>query len=134
MGRPGGRGGGEGRGREGLNQAFKIEGDKERSWVCIYRLKVLGTLGMVELPPVVRETDLAGEREDMSDVNLSVVEQAHLRKVGIYIMISVLSPLPLPLTQPNSPRNYMYTYMYMYIDFSYLSARSLPSPPLHLHV
>ena len=72
----------------------------------IYRLKVLGTLGMVELPPVVRETDLAGEREDMSDVNLSVVEQALLRKVGIHhnqCTLSFLSP-SLSLTHNQIPR------------------------------
>ena len=31
------------------------------------RLKVLGTLGIVELPPVVKETGLAGVRESKSD-------------------------------------------------------------------
>ena len=30
-------------------------------------LKILGTLGIVELPPVVKETALAGVRESKSD-------------------------------------------------------------------
>ena len=32
------------------------------------RLNVLGAVGTVELPPVVRETGLAGEREASSDM------------------------------------------------------------------
>ena len=41
---------------------YREEGAKETN-----RLKVLGTLGIVELPPVVKESALAGVRESKSD-------------------------------------------------------------------
>ena len=50
-------GGREGETERGEMESYREEGAKETN-----RLKVLGTLGIVELPPVVKETGLASAR------------------------------------------------------------------------
>ena len=59
---PLGTGGRGKRGERGEMERYREEGAKETN-----RLKVLGTLGIVELPPVVKGTGLAGVRESKSD-------------------------------------------------------------------